>query len=179
MSMPVVIVEQVWYLYRFYDDGGRLLYIGQTGRMAVARWLEHIKHQWWAGEIARMERQPLTYSSKAAVTRAEEIAIKSEFPLHNDKHNHNNPNRIVGPPHGVVVQQVRRPAARTPLVQVRAFAWTTDRVCLIVAIVAWPTLFGVLDWAGHNAGAAAVLTAVAFAVTWRKSGRRRRRRRVW
>lgn len=185
--MPVVIVEQEWFIYRFWDIHGRLLYIGQTGRAAVARWLEHIKHQWWAGEIVTMQRQALTYRSEAAVLRAEEIAIKSEFPLHNDKHNHGNPNRIVAPPHGVTVQRARRPMARPEPVRARRRLTRWQRRALTVVGGWLATVF--LTWiplhADHPGWSglklAAVLVTVVALGLWMATGRkrRRRRRRVW
>lgn len=176
--MPVVVVEQEWYLYRFWDLRGRLLYIGQTSREAVARWLEHIKHQWWAGEIVTMQRQALTYPTYAAVIVAEERAIKSEFPLHNDKHNHNNPHRIVAPPHGVAVQRARRPMVRPEPVRARRrlTRWQRRTVTVVGCWLATVLLTWIPLHADHPGWSGLKLAAVIVTIVgvglWMATGRK-------
>jgi hypothetical protein len=186
MSAPVV-VEQVWYIYRFWDVDGRLLYIGQTGRLAVDRWLEHLKHQWWADEIVTMQRQTLTYNSLAAVCKAEELAIKAEWPLHNDMHNHRNPNRVIAPPHHVAVwRQGGHPASCPvqPLVRRRTLArWQRHLIGYsALALAVWLGLWWVIAvhlGLSHGGRVSGVMTAGIWVCSWWESGKRRRRRRRW
>jgi GIY-YIG catalytic domain-containing protein len=181
VTLPVVVqVERVWYIYRFWDADGRLLYIGQTGRNAMTRWAEHIEHQWWADEIVTSQRQALTYSSLADVRRAEEKAIKSEFPLHNIEHNQGNPNRIIAPPHGVVVQRRGgRPSARPIVPQRRRRLWTAGRIWAASIVGIWLGADGAISWACDSIKGGTVLTLILLASAFFVRPRRRRRRRRW
>lgn len=182
-----------WRLYRVRGFVEPRLYIGITSLHApYGRLQQHVGDlagniapgrktapKWWAPLATGWDLDPAVYATRADAEAAEERAIKRERPRCNVMHNQGNPGRWRSM---ADVPLEQRPAPVTTAVvvtPVHATTWTTDHTWLAVAIMAWPTLFGVLDWAGHNAGAAAVLTAVAFAVTWRKSGRRPRRRRVW
>jgi hypothetical protein len=78
---------RVYRLYRFYRADGVLLYIGQTGRLPLARLIEHLYEQQWAHEIARWEVDPQVWHAEAEVLAAEEVAIKAEKPLRNWTHN--------------------------------------------------------------------------------------------
>lgn len=70
-------------LYRFFDEGGELLYIGITNN-PTARFRQHGSDKDWWHEVAtiRMER----YSSRDAVLVAEKRAIIEEKPRYNVVH---------------------------------------------------------------------------------------------
>jgi hypothetical protein len=70
-------------LYRFYDDRGRLLYVGVAADFLV-RWRKHRKRSWWP-QVARMEIAH--YPDRPRVLAAERDAIRTERPLHNVQHN--------------------------------------------------------------------------------------------
>lgn len=189
--MPVRARE--WRIYRVRGFVEPLLYLGITSqRIPYARLQQHVGDlagniasarkvapKWWAPLATGWDLDPAVYATRADAEAAEARAIRAERPRYNIQHNQGNPHRWRSM---ADVPLEQRPAAMAvspaPVSQPRP-AWTSERAFLVVAITAWPTLFGVLDWAGHNAGAAAVLTVVAFWVTWHRSGRRRRRRRVW
>lgn len=85
--MTAEVRRQPFRLYRFYDHAGRLLYIGQTGRMALIRAIEHLTEQVWADDVARWEVDPGEWWTEADVLAAEESAIRAEKPLRNWVHN--------------------------------------------------------------------------------------------
>lgn len=67
-------------LYRYFDQSGRLLYVG-ISLSAVARASQHkVTAHWW-GRVARMERQ--SFPSRAAARAAEKAAIAAEMPVEN------------------------------------------------------------------------------------------------
>lgn len=71
-------------LYRFFDAGGTLLYIGRTinpGR----RWREHEKSAHWYPAVASVTRE--VFPTAEAVSLAERAAIVAEGPLYNIAHN--------------------------------------------------------------------------------------------
>lgn len=68
-------------LYRLYDNGGRLLYVGRTENLR-RRMSEHRALQPWAAEIDRVTRTPC--ASYSAACLAERQAIESEHPIHNN-----------------------------------------------------------------------------------------------
>lgn len=71
-------------LYRFYDAGGLLLYIGVTLDPG-ARWKSHRKDRPWWHHVAQVTLE--VHSSRLAVLEAERAAILAEKPLHNVVHN--------------------------------------------------------------------------------------------
>lgn len=70
-------------LYRFFDTGGRLLYVGIATDPQV-RWYAHREEKSWWLEVAHetIDWFPDRLSAKAA----EKAAIKSEAPLYNVTH---------------------------------------------------------------------------------------------
>lgn len=185
-----------WYLYRVRGFVEPRLYIGITSQSApVARLEQHIgdlagnitgrtpreEPKWWAKMAAGWDLDPKKYKTEADALAAEKAAIKRERPRCNDLHNRDNPNRWRSmadvPIEQRPVEDPARPVARVAPTGPKF--WTGQRAGIAAVTVIWLTVFGAFDWAMHNAGAAAVGTVVAFAVTWSKTGRRRRRRRVW
>lgn len=67
-------------LYRFFDGGGRLLYVGRTIAPA-RRWREHERGKPWFEDVASLTRE--VHATAEAVDAAERAAIASENPLHN------------------------------------------------------------------------------------------------
>jgi hypothetical protein len=70
-------------LYRHYDAGGRLLYVGITdaGR-GGKRWLEHQDDKPWFCLVAHSTVSH-PYPTKADALYAEAVAIRDENPIHN------------------------------------------------------------------------------------------------
>lgn len=81
--MTADVRTQPYRLYRFYDHAGRLLYIGQTGRMALVRAIEHLMEQAWASDVARWEVDPGEWWTETDVLAAEAAAIRAEKPIRN------------------------------------------------------------------------------------------------
>lgn len=178
---------QMWRLYRFWDSDGRLLYIGQTGRMPLIRALEHLIEQGWAGKIARWEVDPQPYYSEADVLAAEKAAIVAEMPVHNWEHNGGNPNRVWVPKvagyrhpgrRATVAGSSARPGWKAVLLSPWAhwlLAWTG------LLLAAWIGLGWAADKTGHRLTdglrfeASAVVAAGATGWLWW----RRRGRRIW
>lgn len=73
-------------LYRLYDEGGRLLYVG-ISYSAIVRQAGHRTDKGWWHEVARMTVQKLGDISRAEAERIEREAIVAEKPLHNKVHN--------------------------------------------------------------------------------------------
>lgn len=71
-------------LYRWYDQAGRLLYVGITDDVAT-RQTRHAKRSSWAEFAVRSTVQRL--STRQVAERAEVEAIKTEQPLFNRQHN--------------------------------------------------------------------------------------------
>ena len=71
-------------LYRFYDAGGTLLYVGVTLN-PVSRWKQHSKDKPWWADVAdiKVER----HDDRRAVLAAERDAIIRERPRYNVVHN--------------------------------------------------------------------------------------------
>ncbi|WP_438479170.1 GIY-YIG nuclease family protein [Streptomyces asiaticus] len=67
-------------LYRFYDEGGALLYVGITAHLE-ARWIEHERVQSWWPQVARKTVE--WFDSRPPARDAELKAIKDERPIHN------------------------------------------------------------------------------------------------
>lgn len=73
-------------LYRLYDEGGRLLYVG-ISYSAIARQAGHRNDKGWWCEVARMTVQKLGDISRVEAERIESEAIVAEKPRHNKSHN--------------------------------------------------------------------------------------------
>lgn len=83
----VDLENQPHWLYRWYDQDDRLLYVGITNNIE-RRINEHRDEKHWArqpGVYCVVERDP--YPSRSAVLDAEERAIWREGPKHNVVHN--------------------------------------------------------------------------------------------
>lgn len=74
--------EATWYLYRWFDETDRLLYVG-ISRNLKARFAEHRGYSWWMRWAVRVEVAPQAYSSAAEAHAAEVAAIHSEEPVFN------------------------------------------------------------------------------------------------
>lgn len=71
-------------LYRYFDVGGRLLYVGITGMLAVREGAHRSRSRWMdLAANSTIER----FATEAEARAAERTAIKSECPLFNVKHN--------------------------------------------------------------------------------------------
>lgn len=69
-------------LYRFYDAGGRLLYVGISKQLPV-RWRNHGQFKSWWPDVARATIEH--YESRDAAAEAEIRAIVTERPAYNVK----------------------------------------------------------------------------------------------
>lgn len=71
-------------LYRFYDATGDLLYVGLTNDIGT-RFSNHVATKSWWSEVAdcRIEFLP----SREALEEAEILAIQTEMPRYNQRHN--------------------------------------------------------------------------------------------
>lgn len=67
-------------LYRFYDEGGALLYVGITANLE-ARWIEHERVQTWWPLVAKKTVE--WFDTRPPARAAELQAIKDERPVHN------------------------------------------------------------------------------------------------
>lgn len=67
-------------LYRHFDAGGKLLYVGISLHVFV-RLIRHRKRSHWFSQLARIEVEH--YPSREAALRAGREAIRSEGPLYN------------------------------------------------------------------------------------------------
>ena len=70
-------------LYRHFDSGGALLYVG-VSLSAVGRLASHQRQSGWAPDIARVEIE--TLPDRASALRAEKEAIANESPQFNIMH---------------------------------------------------------------------------------------------
>ena len=70
-------------LYRYFDGGGRLLYVGITGNN-LKRQSQHRRNSFWFGEIASATFEH--FNSREDAQQAEVSAIQNEKPLHNTQH---------------------------------------------------------------------------------------------
>lgn len=82
-ARPIMPTPQEQYLYRLYDRGGRLLYVGVTTNV-IRRWNEHSKDKPWWCHVHTFTRD--WYPDRASVEAAEKHAIRSEQPLYNVTH---------------------------------------------------------------------------------------------
>lgn len=69
-------------VYRLYDAKGRLLYVG-TSVEPQERWEQHSREKLWWSSVARATVD--WFSSRTEALAAEREAIRSEYPLHNEK----------------------------------------------------------------------------------------------
>lgn len=69
-------------LYRWYDQDGRLLYVGISSR-PYDRAHQHVRAARWTRWATRMEIDPAVYADRADALRAEAIAITSQSPVFN------------------------------------------------------------------------------------------------
>jgi predicted GIY-YIG superfamily endonuclease len=67
-------------LYRLFDQGGELLYVGISGRW-VRRLASHAARQGWWDDVASVTRQP--FPSRSEALEAEATAIRQERPRYN------------------------------------------------------------------------------------------------
>lgn len=173
-----------WRLYRAWGDlprlsgrwarfttwllGGwqQLLYIGVTGRTAVARWAEHMDGKRWAPDVACWERDEQVWATEDDVLVAERAAIIRERPVWNLQHNGNNPGAV----------RIRR---HLPRHVVRARLRWAARALLWVALFAGCWLVGSHVWHGWDAprNAAVAATALGAAMWWGSAHTRRPRKR--
>lgn len=70
-------------LYRFYNRGGELLYVG-VAENPFKRWQQHSKDKAWFGEVSRFETD--WFPTRESVLAAERRAIKIESPKYNIIH---------------------------------------------------------------------------------------------
>ncbi|MGW2256099.1 GIY-YIG nuclease family protein [Kitasatospora sp. NPDC001660] len=71
-------------LYRLYDAGGQLLYVGITTRPRY-RWTEHARDkQWWPQVVNKTIEW---HEDRSQALAAESAAIAEERPIHNRTHN--------------------------------------------------------------------------------------------
>lgn len=70
------------YVYRCYDESGRLVYVGAT-RSVFARMESHRAKSWWAPTVARVTAK--VYPSKVAALAAERAVIAEELPRWNTR----------------------------------------------------------------------------------------------
>lgn len=68
------------FLYRFYDQSDRLLYVG-ISNLPVSRWKGHKADKGWWPDVVRIEAT--RYSTRADAHAAEKAAIRREGPMHN------------------------------------------------------------------------------------------------
>lgn len=157
-------------LYRFYDERGALLYVGQTGRMPLHRAVEHLREQSWAGEVATWQLDPRVWGSVDEVLDAERRAIRAEQPRYNVVHNGRNPHRV--------------PVARTPRQRGAAYRPPSAPVwpVLVPPLALFLAVAVGVGWMGLSGGAHLKGSAVAGVVAgvvavWKLLTRRRGRRR--
>lgn len=75
--------QPVHTLYRFFDGGGTLLYVGRTVD-ARSRFRSHERSKEWFDRVARIDRE--VFSSAESLAAAEVVVIKTEHPAHNVQH---------------------------------------------------------------------------------------------
>ncbi|HUK70804.1 MAG TPA: hypothetical protein VLW50_18935, partial [Streptosporangiaceae bacterium] len=88
---PAVAWTAVEYLYRLFDDGEVLLYVGISNDW-TRRLREHWHYQPWRDEVARVVR--VCYPDRRSVLAAERETIRSEAPLYNIQHNLGTPELV-------------------------------------------------------------------------------------
>jgi predicted GIY-YIG superfamily endonuclease len=83
-AMTAPLNERPHALYRFYDAGDVLLYVGITAALP-ARLNRHNDDKPWWGTVSRITVEH--FKDRANVLAAERTAIQAECPLHNIQHN--------------------------------------------------------------------------------------------
>lgn len=78
-----VAAERTTTLYRAFDEGGHLLYIGIAANWA-RRWAQHSERSPWFKHVARLSIE--AHPTRAAALKAERTAIQQEHPIHNIEH---------------------------------------------------------------------------------------------
>lgn len=68
------------WVYRCYDAGGRLIYVGSTQDLGQ-RMRDHNARAWWAGQVTSVQARP--YPSRPEALAAEREAIRTENPRWN------------------------------------------------------------------------------------------------
>lgn len=79
MDMPEHLPAHEAIVYRFFDDGNRLLYLGVTVSPR-GRWQAHKKTEWWASVRSVVVNH---YPYARAALDVEDAAIKAERPAFN------------------------------------------------------------------------------------------------
>lgn len=67
-------------LYRFFNEGGQLLYVGITDNV-LRRWMEHSREKPWWFDLSHVTVQ--WHETREDALVAERVAIKTEDPLYN------------------------------------------------------------------------------------------------
>lgn len=160
--------HQQYYLYRFFNAAGRLLYVGISNN-PDRRWDEHADDKPWWGEVADQTSERAGDMHDALAL--EEDAIHRERPLYNVVHNGDNPDRVAWRPEkGHRGRDIRLPALR---VRLGVVLWTALSVTITVQAIRVDFPYG---W--QFAALAAVFAL--FCARPRSTRRRsRRRRRHW
>lgn len=70
-------------VYRLYDDGGELLYVGVADKIG-RRWDQHARSQQWWPDVSRQTVE--WHPDRDVALLAEEAAIKAECPKYNVMH---------------------------------------------------------------------------------------------
>lgn len=180
MTRPAIVVDE-YRLYRAFDAAGALLYVGQTGRIGLARWFEHMRDQPWAHEVARWELDPRVWSTLDGVLEAEQHAIRTEFPRYNFVHNLANPHRV--PVHRERSRRVpmsrssRQPRRRWSRRTRRFVWWSAMWLVLAVAGAVWCVIVAHVGVRESTLAGAAGSSVLFVGVRSKLRPRRRRRRR--
>jgi predicted GIY-YIG superfamily endonuclease len=82
VSHPVIelLGDEPTAVYRFYDRGGALLYVGITSNLSN-RFEQHASDKFWWRQVVR--KTAVLYGSRAEAAAAESRAIITESPIHN------------------------------------------------------------------------------------------------
>jgi predicted GIY-YIG superfamily endonuclease len=89
---------QIW-LYRYYDEFGRLLYIEITTKLKDRNRSHRKYSNWYVKSVTSTSECCSTYIEALA---REKTAIKAEKPIYNITHNNNNPQRKQKEPSGIL-----------------------------------------------------------------------------
>jgi predicted GIY-YIG superfamily endonuclease len=79
-------------VYWLWAVDGRLLYIGMTNDVERRMEQHAADKSWWPQVASRTVRW---YRSRPVAERAEEAAIRRDRPYFNDRHNRDNPHRVI------------------------------------------------------------------------------------
>lgn len=84
MAFPVenLTFLRWFYVYRYFDSAGKLLYIGTTGD-PYTRWTQHRRRSPWAADVASVSLEWFAYEDLAYLR--ERALIRAEAPLYNIK----------------------------------------------------------------------------------------------